>query len=376
MNAIMDIVLAALALMSVGLLKSYRNVSERELRRRAREGDELAAALYRAVSYGSSLGAVLWLLVVLTNALFFVHIARTAPVWFAIVASAAVIWFAFVWMPARDVTRFSTWVAVKLAPALAWLLNYLHPLFNRIVAFFDKHRPITIHTGIYAKEDLLDLLQDQKVQPYNRIDKVVLDVAQHALTFGDIVVRDIMIPRRVVKMVEADETIGTVLMSELHKSGFSRFPVYSGKKYNLVGTLYMKDMVKAKEGGKIEKVMQPDLAYIHEEQPLTDALQAILKTHRHQYIVVNSFEEYVGIITLEDILEQIVGKPILDEFDQYDDLRAVAARAARQEHLEHTKADKSEDKPVESAAEEKALPEQEAEEKTKDATPEDTSVVK
>lgn len=335
MNAIMDIVLAALALMSVGLLKSYRNVSERELRRRAREGDELAAALYRAVSYGSSLGAVLWLLVVLTNALFFVHIARTAPVWFAIVASAAVIWFAFVWMPARDVTRFSTWVAVKLAPALAWLLNYLHPLFNRIVAFFDKHRPITIHTGIYAKEDLLDLLQDQKVQPYNRIDKVVLDVAQHALTFGDIVVRDIMIPRRVVKMVEADETIGTVLMSELHKSGFSRFPVYSGKKDNLVGTLYMKDMVKAKEGGKIEKVMQADLAYIHEEQPLTDALQAILKTHRHQYIVVNSFEEYVGIITLEDILEQIVGKPIRDEFDQYDDLRAVAARVAQKEHKEH-----------------------------------------
>lgn len=374
MNAIMDIVLAALALMSVGLLKSYRNVSERELRRRARDGDELAAALYKAASYGSSLGAVLWLLVVLTNALFFVHIARTAPAWFAVAASAAVLWFAFVWLPARDVTRFSTWLAVKLAPALAWLLNYLHPLFNRIVMFVDRHRPITIHTGIYTKEDLVDLIQDQKVQPYNRIDKVVLDVAQHALTFGDILVRDVMIPRRTVKMIAADETIGPVLMSELHKSGFSRFPVYAGKKDNLLGTLYMKDMVKAKTGGMIESVMQADLAYIHEEQPLTDALQAILRTHRHQYIVVNSFEEYVGIITLEDVLEQIVGKPIIDEFDQYDDLRAVAARAARQEHLLHTRADKTENEPAKEVPGE-TPPEEKPDKVPKEPTPEATSVV-
>lgn len=341
MSATMDVVLALLALMSVGLLKSYRNVSERELRRRAREGDELSAALYKAVSYGSSLGVVLWLLVTGTNALFFVHIARTAPAWFAIAASAAVIWFAFVWMPARDVTRFSTWVAVKLAPLFAGLLSYLHPLLRRLVALVDRYRPITIHTGIYTKEDLVDLISSQKAQPDNRIDETALAIAQHSLNFGDILVRDVMIPRRAVKMIEASEVVGPVLMGELHESGFSRFPVYSGKKDNLIGTLYMKDLVKAKRGGKIEKVMQGDLVYIHEEQPLTDALQAILRTHRLQYIVINSFEEFVGIITLEDVIEQIVGRPIIDEFDQYDDLRAVAARAARQEHLLHAGVDKS-----------------------------------
>ncbi len=335
MNTFTVILFTALALMSVGLLKSYRNVSERELRRRAREGDELAAVLYKAVAYGSSLGAVLWFLVAATNAMFFVSIARSAPAWFAVAASAALIWFAFVWMPARDVTRFSTWVAVKLAPVLAWILNYLHPIFSRIARFVGQHRPVTIHTGIFDREDLVDLIQDQKVQPYNRIDKVSLDIALHALTFGSVLVRDVMVPRRAVKMVKSDETVGPVLMSELHKSGFSRFPVFSGKKDNLVGTLYMKDLVKAKAGGKIEKIMRDDLAYIHEEEPLTDALQAILKTHRQQYVVVNSFEEYVGIITMEDVLEQIVGKPILDEFDQYDDMRAVAARAAQKEHAEH-----------------------------------------
>jgi Mg2+/Co2+ transporter CorC len=50
---------------------------------------------------------------------------------------------------------------------------------------------------------------------------------------------------------------------------------------------------------------------------------------------VNDFEEYVGILTMEDVLEQIIGKPIVDEFDQYDDLRAVAAKTAQVEHKAH-----------------------------------------
>ncbi|HTE22623.1 MAG TPA: CBS domain-containing protein [Candidatus Limnocylindria bacterium] len=351
MSTILITVLAALALMSVGLLKSYRHVSERELKRRARAGDELAAALYRAAAYGPSLGAVLWFLVIVTNALFFVSIARTTPTWFAFIVSAVLIWFAFLWLPAREVTHFSTRAAAQLAPALAWLLNYLHPIVSRVNGFIARHRPVSVHTGLYDREDLLRLLQDQKVQPDNRIDEVSLDIAFHSLTFADVLVRDVMIPRRAVKMVSVDTEVGPVLMSELHGSGFSRFPVYAGDKDTVVGTLFLRDLVRAKQGGRIEKVMQSDLTFIHEEQPLADALQAILKTHRQQYVVVNSFEEYVGIITMEDVLEQIVGKPIIDEFDQYDDLRAVARRAAQKEHQAH-KHEKKEENTDEAPTEE------------------------
>lgn len=351
MNTLMVLVLVALSLVSVGLFKSYRHVSERELRRRARQGDELAAALYRAVAYGPSLGAVLWLCIVATNASLFVVLAQNSPTWFAIIASAAVIWFAFVWLPARDVTRFSTWLAVKVAPFLAWLLTYIHPLLSRLTAFVDKHKPVTIHTGLYDIQDLLDLVEAQKVQPDSRIEKFELDLAVRALSFGDKYVRDVLVPRRVVKMVSAQDTVGPVLMSELHESGFSRFPVYDGKKDNIVGILYIKDLVQAKAGGHIDKVMRADVSYVHEDQPLVDALQAIIKTRRHQFIVVNGFEEYVGIITMEDVLEQIIGTPIFDEFDQYDDLRAVAARQARKEHQEHVQPSKAEEKPAEISSE-------------------------
>ena len=56
------------------------------------------------------------------------------------------------------------------------------------------------------------------------------------------------------------------------------------------------------------------------------------------FIVVNSFEEFVGIITIEDILEQVIGHKIIDEFDHYDDMRAVAMHQAEKEHKTRKKA--------------------------------------
>lgn len=339
MIMILALVLAFIAILTTSLLKTYRRVSERELKRRARTGDHLAAGLYRAVAYGPSLHAVLWFLVGVSHAVFFVNVSRQSSVWLATIVVALVIWFGFLWLPAREVTRLGAWFAAKVAPVLAWVLQFLHPLLDRLIQFIRRHWPVTVHTGLYDKDDLLDLLEAQTAQTDNRIRPLELEIAMHALVFGDRFVRDVMVPRRVVKAIPVDEVVGPVLMSELHKSGFSRFPVYEGEAANIVGTLFLRDLVKAKAGGQIRKLMHTELLFLHEEQSLLDALQAILKTRRHMFIVVNSFEEYVGIITMEDILEQIVGRPIVDEFDQYDDLRAVAARSAAIDHKKHTAAE-------------------------------------
>lgn len=335
MHTIILVLLAGLSLLAISLQRTYRSVPVKELKRRARDGDKIALLLHRAAAYGHSLHAVLWFLVGVTNAAFFLLVALYTPWWFALAVSAALIWVGFVWLPNRDVTRYGEWVAAKLAPAFAWLLNYLHPILDRLITFIKRLRPITIHTGLYDRDDILDLLKRQQDQADNRVERTQLEIASHALTFGDTLIRDAMTPRRVVRMVSTEDTIGPLLMDELHKSGHSRFPVHEGKQDNVVGTLFLHDVMKAKEGGQVRHVMRPKVYYVHEEQTLADALQAILKTRHHLYIVVNSFEEYVGIISIEDIMERIVGKPIVDEFDQYEDLRAVAARVAKSEHKEH-----------------------------------------
>jgi hypothetical protein len=135
-----------------------------------------------------------------------------------------------------------------------------------------------------------------------------------------------------VRQVSAAEPVGPILIKELHDSGFSRFPVYDSAPGDIVGTLYLRDLIDLKHTGQIRDIMQAGLFFVHEDYPLEQVLDAFLKTQHHLFLVVNSFEEFVGIITIEDILEQILGAKIVDEFDQYDDMRAVAAHKAKDEH--------------------------------------------
>ena len=341
MQIIIALVLGSLTLFVISLQRTYSRIPAKELKRRAREGDALAAALHKASVYGYSLRVILWVLIGITASAFFVYVSRSAPVWLALPVSALLVWVGFIWIPSGEVTSVGQVMAHHLAPLLARLLYYLHPFIDKVRRTIRRFRPLHIHTGLYEKADLLDLIDEQQVQTDNRIEAFELEIARRALVFGDKLIRDFMTPRRVVKMVAADEDLGPVLMDELHANGHSRFPVFEGKDDNIVGTLFLRDLVKKRSGGKVRGAMKGPVLYLHEEQILHDALQAILKTHHHLYIVVNNFEEYVGIITIEDVLEQIVGQAIVDEFDEYDDLRAVAARTAKKEHKQHVEQEKS-----------------------------------
>lgn len=327
--------LIALLLYAVVLLKTYRNVSAKELKRQARGGDQLADALYRVVGYGASLDIVLWFVIGITSGLLFVVFADTMPFWLAVFGIASIIWFGFAWLPNTHGTQFGNQLAKYTAKPLHGLINFLYPVLSRIEQLIGKYRPVTVHTGLYTKEDLTDLLKHQKGQLDNRISKEDLLIAQHSLNFGEKFVRDVMTPRRVMSTVSAGETISPIVMEELHKTGHSRFPVYEGKKDNFVGILYMRDMLKRRSGGKVKDLMEKKVTYVHDEDMLTDVLQAFIKTHHHLFLVVNTFEEVVGLISMEDVLEQIVGKQIIDEFDMHDDLRAVAAKQADKERKNH-----------------------------------------
>jgi putative hemolysin len=335
MGTVTLVLLGLLSVISVSLQRTYSKLSLKELKRRAREGDDIAVGLSRATSYGQSLNAILWALVGITSAVFFVAVSRRTPVWFAFSSIATVLWLSYVWLPATRVSYLSEKLASFAAPVFVKALHYLDPVIKSLLRLVHKYKPIHIHTGLYDRLDLLELLERQQVQPDNRIEKTELEIAMNALKFGDIKIGDRMIPRRKVKLVSSSDSLGPIIMDELHASGFSRFPVYEGKQDNIVGTLFLHDLVRIKDKGTVGSNMRKEVYFLHEDQSLNDGLQAVLKTHRHLFVVVNKFEEFVGIITSEDILESIVGKPIIDEFDNYDNLRAVAAREANRDHDEH-----------------------------------------
>lgn len=330
------VLLTLVLLLAISLLRVYRHVPAKELKRQARRGDELAALFHRAVAYGVSLDILLWFVIGLSAAVLFVLLATHLAWPVSLLLCALIVWFGFAWLPNAQISKYTVIITKAVTPFIHWLLEFLQPVFKRIAVLVRRFQPVSVHTGMYETEDIIELIQKQEKQADNRITQAELHIAKHALQFGGKTVAETMTPKRMIKTVATVDLVGPVLMDKLHKSGHSRFPVHQDSKDHFVGTLYLRDVVNAKEGGFVKDIMRRDVFYVHEKQSLARVLDAFIKTKHHLFLVVNNFEEIVGLITIEDIVEQILGKQIIDEFDQYDDLRAVATVQAEKDRENHT----------------------------------------
>ncbi len=334
------VIAAILFLIAVGLDKAYHQLPFKELKRRARGGhDQKAASVYKMAAHQHSLLVFLWVIGVAAAGTLLVISARSSW-WIAAIVIAIAAYLTLAWHP-RGRGNGWLWVSAAIvSPAAASILNFLRPVLDFVARFIQSLQPVRVHTGLYEKEDLLELLNSQKKQADSRISEEELKIARGALTFGDKKVADIMTPRRKVKFLTASDTVGPMLMDELHKSGLSRFPVVrelTKGEPSVIGTFYIKNVDLEDMTGshvKVGDLMRRDASFINEEQTLRQALAGFLKTHHHLLVVVNQFEEVVGVLSMEDVIEQILGEPIIDEFDRYNDLRAVAGAEAEAERAE------------------------------------------
>lgn len=151
-----------------------------------------------------------------------------------------------------------------------------------------------------------------------------------SLNFKEKTVSEIMTPRSVVATIAKDELVGPLTLDELHKTGYSRFPVIDEDIDHVVGILHIKELltVGQKDSETAAEAMQKKVYYINQNQSLEHALAAFIKTRHHLFIVINGYRETVGIVTLEDVMESLLGREIVDEFDLHEDLRVVAERSA------------------------------------------------
>ena len=177
------------------------------------------------------------------------------------------------------------------------------------------HRPS--YTKLYEKDDLLELLQRQTRQPDSRISEAELKIAVSALTFGDKKVRDAMVPLSKTKRVAETDDIGPHLLDELHKTKADSFMVVkdTGKSVKLqpTGILYLQDALAHSDGGVVRTAMKPIVEFIDEDLGLLPALEAFLARKQHVFVVQNNFEDIVGMLSLQNVLEQIFGSPAKPE---------------------------------------------------------------
>jgi len=141
-----------------------------------------------------------------------------------------------------------------------------------------------------------------------------------------------MTPRSVMDSVNFTDKIDSELLERLKSSGFSRFPVYKGKPDKIVGILYVRKLIGAKYIGKnVGNAMNRKVIFINENKNLDYAFSAFLRTHIHLFVVQDDFGDIAGVVTLENILEEIIDNEIVDEDDIAKDLRKEALKNKRKE---------------------------------------------
>ena len=144
---------------------------------------------------------------------------------------------------------------------------------------------------------------------------------------GDTIAREVMVPRTDVVWIERGKTVRQALALAL-RSGFSRIPVIGDNVDDVVGVVYLKDLVRRSQDGAgsagraVEEVMRPP-TFVPESKPVDELLREMQAQRTHMAIVVDEYGGTAGLVTIEDILEEIVGE-IADEYDR----RAAAGRGA------------------------------------------------
>ena len=213
-------------------------------------------------------------------------------------------------------SRASDSFALAVAPVILLLSKIFTPviwLVERVSPSFGIRKESD--EPAVTEEEIKEWIDVGKEE--GTIEQGEQDMLYSVLEFGDTTAREIMTPRVDVIVME-DEVTFEEAIRRFNETGFSRIPVYHGQIDNITGILNVKDvfsaMVSRRKDSTVREVMY-DPIFVPETKKIDDLLKE-LQVHRvHMAIVIDEYSSFVGIVTVEDILEELVGD-ILDEFDR------------------------------------------------------------
>lgn len=220
-------------------------------------------------------------------------------------------------------------IAVLVAPALV--------VFNRVsmpfVVIIERStraimRSLKIqggpHAGGHSAEELKLIVSSSRGLGY--LPETQEDMIHRVLDLGAVVVREIMVPRNDIVSIDSDATLDDILQTMIREQ-HSRLPVYQGSPERIIGYLHYKDLLpiwqdrrrairtgRPSRSFRIERLVRPHIV-VPETKPLSQMLEEFRQGRSHIAMVVDEFGTIAGLITVEDVLEQIVG-PIADEHDE------------------------------------------------------------
>lgn len=197
-------------------------------------------------------------------------------------------------------------VLARIASPVVWLLTRSTDMVSRIL----RVKPGQGRPGVSEEE--IKLLVTEQGTLLDEEKRMIHEIFE----LGDTVVREIMVPRVDMSLIEDDTTVGEALPA-FRKSGFSRLPLFRGNPDSITGVVLLKDLVEPAASQRLEESVsafarQP--VFIPETKGILPLLSEMRRTRNHMAIVVDEHGGTAGLVTIEDIVEEIVGE-VADEFD-------------------------------------------------------------
>jgi CBS domain containing-hemolysin-like protein len=258
------------------------------------------------------------------------------------IAIMALISFAVVGVsPGTLGAQHSTPVALAAAPTTVWLRRVLGPFSRLLIALTNAVTPGKgFRDGPFESEgelrDLVDMARDSSL-----IEAEEREMIHSVFELGDTLAREVMVPRTDMVAIDDDRTCRQA-MSLFLRSGFSRMPVLGDDVDDVVGLLYLKDVIRRlnadPEAGTVAvtELMRP-MPFVPESKPVDDLLREMQRDQSHFAVVVDEYGGTAGLVTIEDILEEIVGE-ITDEYDreapEVEDLGGGRVRVTATMHVD------------------------------------------
>ncbi|RPI21856.1 MAG: HlyC/CorC family transporter [Chloroflexota bacterium] len=246
--------------------------------------------------------------------------ADDLPIWqvLAVMAATALVWVWLEWLIETQVKKDPEAWSIRLRFYIQFWMILLYPFMALTFQFTPESERIEAGNNIVTEDELKSMVDAGQQEGLLEQDerKMIYSIFR----LGDTLAREIMIPRIDMTAVDVKEPLEQVI-DNLLRSGYSRVPVYEETIDHVLGLLYTKDLLRVwREGNSLRslrELLRP--AYFVPEAKKVDELLAEMQSRRvHMAVVVDEYGGVAGVVTLEDIVEEIVGE-IQDEFDQAEE---------------------------------------------------------
>jgi len=210
--------------------------------------------------------------------------------------------------------------ALNMGAKFAWLTRFfiiiLWPICYPLSLALDKMLGKESST-YYTKKELVKLIEHYEDFSGGVIDGDEEKILKGALSYSDKKVSDIMTPYHKVFSLNSETILDKEIIQKINSMGHSRIPIFCDNHHNVVGILYTKDLVDSDlHQKKAIEVARKSVIHVDHNKKLDEVLNSFKKTRNHLYLVRDPDNIIKGIVTVEDVIEEIIGDEIVDEFDR------------------------------------------------------------